>query len=67
MRHPLPKRLAAEAAGSAMMLAAVVGIAQLAGAAVATALFQWLNSSLTGNARAVVVPHNAEKEPEKEI
>jgi glycerol uptake facilitator-like aquaporin len=42
-------------------------IAQLAGAAVATALFQWLNSSLTGNARSVVVPHNSEEEPEKEI
>ena len=33
----------------------------------ATDLFQWLNSSLTGNARALVVPHNSEQEPEKEI
>ena len=42
-------------------------IAQIAGAAVATALFRWLIPSLPGEARAVVVPHNSELEPRKEI
>lgn len=42
-------------------------IAQLAGAAVATALFRWLIPSLPVEARSVVVPHNSELEPRKEI
>lgn len=36
-------------------------IAQLAGAAAATALFRWLLPSLPGDARAVVLPHNSEQ------
>src|SRR5258705_9025086 len=42
-------------------------MAQLAGAALATALFRWLVPSLPGKARAVVVPHDSELEPRKEI
>ena len=36
-------------------------IAQLAGAAAATALFRWLLPSLPGDARAAVLPHNSEQ------
>lgn len=42
-------------------------IAQLSGAAVATALFRWLIPSLPEDARTVVVPHNSEQETQKEI
>lgn len=40
-------------------------VAQLAGAAAATALFRWLIPSLPADASAVIVPHNAADETER--
>lgn len=57
------RRIAAEAVGTAFLLADVPGfiVAEFVGAAVATALFRWLVPSLTKDAGAVVVSHSSER------